>query len=116
MNPATIASSRRAPTSDSWLAAGARARAPYSRRSRIFSGSDHSVVLLSERPPEEKVSALQDELRRLTNGYYETRKLTRLTWRIQVLTEALDAILKLTTRRLSWTNMRLWFAFAPSIR
>jgi len=50
-------------------------------------------ILLKERPQEEKALAFQSEIERLTKAYTEARRITRLTWRVQVLTETLEGIL-----------------------
>jgi hypothetical protein len=51
------------------------------------------VLLVRERPSEEKVGAWHHELGKLTSQYLEARKIARLAWKVQVLTQALDAIL-----------------------
>lgn len=51
------------------------------------------ILLLTERPTEDKASAFQHELRKLSSDYASVRMICRLTWKIQILTEALEAIL-----------------------
>jgi energy-coupling factor transporter ATP-binding protein EcfA2 len=53
----------------------------------------HGVLLLKERPTEDKARALQAELTKLSSNYLETRIVTRLTWKIQVLSQVLESIL-----------------------
>jgi energy-coupling factor transporter ATP-binding protein EcfA2 len=50
------------------------------------------VLLLSEHPEEEKVSAWHSELGGITGNYAEARTIAKLAWKVQVLTQALDTI------------------------
>lgn len=62
---------------------------------KIFEALQHEqgVVVLTERPSEDATRAFHHELAKLTNDYADARVVTRLTWKVQILTEALDAIL-----------------------
>lgn len=51
------------------------------------------IKLLKERPAEEKVVAFQRELDQLSKQYLDIRTITRLTWKAQILTEALEKLL-----------------------
>jgi hypothetical protein len=53
---------------------------------------EKGVLLLSEHPAEEKVSAWHYELGKLTSSYAEARTIAKLAWKVQVLTQALDEI------------------------
>lgn len=55
--------------------------------------AEPGVVLLSEHPTEEKVLALQSELERLSPDYIDARRITRLLWKVQILSDAVHAIL-----------------------
>lgn len=50
------------------------------------------VLLLSERPAEEKVQAWHHELGKFTSSYAEARTIAKLAWKVQILTQALDEI------------------------
>lgn len=50
--------------------------------------ANHGTALITERPSEEKILALQDELSSLTTKYLEARPVSRLLWKVQILTEA----------------------------
>jgi hypothetical protein len=50
------------------------------------------VHLLTERPQEDSARALQGKLRKLANSYATTRPITRLTWKVQILTSVIERI------------------------
>ncbi len=54
---------------------------------------EKGLLLLTECPTEEVVSAWHSDLLRLANDYSIARKVTRLAWRVQLLTACLDSIL-----------------------
>jgi len=55
---------------------------------------DPGTLLITERPSEDKARALHHEMGKLTSQYLDARMVTRLTWKIQVLTQALETILE----------------------
>jgi hypothetical protein len=64
----------------------------FDKVSQSLRGDKH-VVLTTERPAEETVTAWHSELQKLTSEYLDTRRITRLAWRVQILTQVLEAIL-----------------------
>ncbi|MCY1083761.1 P-loop ATPase, Sll1717 family [Archangium lansingense] len=56
--------------------------------------AEGGAILITEKPDEVKTAALQEELKQLTERYDDARSITRLTWKVQILTSALEHILK----------------------
>ncbi|WP_147439299.1 P-loop ATPase, Sll1717 family [Corallococcus sp. CA049B] len=52
------------------------------------------AILITEKPSEEKTAALQEELKELSDKYEDARSITRLTWKVQIFSSALEHILK----------------------
>ena len=52
------------------------------------------ILLLTERPTEDKARAFQHELGKLASEYADVRMVTRLTWKVQVLSQVLEEILR----------------------
>jgi hypothetical protein len=71
--------------------------------SQAMTGSGSSLVI-AERPGEEKVSAWHSELTKLGASYLGARRITRLTWKVQILSQALDEIVGHYTRQLRNSN------------
>ena len=57
-------------------------------------GADKHILLLTEHPFEEKMSAWQYECSKITDDYFGVRKIARLAWKTQVLTDAVTKILE----------------------
>ncbi|RYD63738.1 MAG: hypothetical protein EOP84_33380, partial [Verrucomicrobiaceae bacterium] len=56
-------------------------------------GHDKKTLLIAERPTEEVIGAWHTEIERLCNDYLTSRKITKLAWKIQILTQILDTLL-----------------------
>ena len=72
---------------------GAGKSALFQKVSEALKGKD-GIVVITEEPNAEKTAAYQSELAKIADAYVETRHITKLTWRLQVLTSAVDIILR----------------------